>query len=262
MDSRLSFSRRTSSSLLSSRRSCSCCCSTMTRRRRRSRSFRAMLPARLDSLIFRRNRPASCSSSCEFGMRACSATTSSRAFAAGVVLARSLSAWSSDWSLPVSLSDSLSPREICTSLARVTPMVTRPFSNASTPSRTSDDARARVRCSFSCCVCAIRCSKLISWLSRIALSCMFWSQCSALLLSHSSFAVLFWRRRSRRPKRWISRCSALRTFSDMSCSYAIAACFCFSCSNFLVTFSTRACFTSMAVARSRCSKKRRSCPSN
>mmetsp|Transcript_23385 Transcript_23385/g.66653 ORF Transcript_23385/g.66653 Transcript_23385/m.66653 type:complete len:228 (-) Transcript_23385:712-1395(-) len=221
-DSRPSFSSSTSSSLLSSRSSCSRCCSTRTRRRRRSRSLRAMLPACLDSLIFRRKSPASCSSSWACGMRACRASTSSRALAAWVVAASSRSPRSSERSLSASLPESPSGR------ARAKPRPARLSSKASTPSRTSAEAAAWVRPSFSCCFLTTVPSKLMSWLSRRDFARMFCLHMSVLMAFHSSFAPRFCHRRSRMLNLWISRCSAMRACSRLSSSYATISCFCFS----------------------------------
>mmetsp|Transcript_115646 Transcript_115646/g.322186 ORF Transcript_115646/g.322186 Transcript_115646/m.322186 type:complete len:223 (+) Transcript_115646:730-1398(+) len=215
--SRPSFSRSTSSSFASSRSSCSRCCSTRTRRRRRSRSFLAMLPARFDSLIFLRKSPASCSSSWAFGMRDCRASTSSRAFAAWVVLAMSPapSPRRSEWSLVASLS--LSPSRAATS-GRENPRPARLCSKAAMPSFTSVAAAPRVRSSLSCCFLIIELSKFTSWLSRMALTCMFCLHRSMLIAFHSSLNTLFWNKRSRLRSRWISRCSAMRACSRLSSS--------------------------------------------
>mmetsp|Transcript_9733 Transcript_9733/g.30285 ORF Transcript_9733/g.30285 Transcript_9733/m.30285 type:complete len:229 (+) Transcript_9733:500-1186(+) len=220
-DSRLSFSRSTSSSLLSSSSSCSRCCSTSTRRRRLSRSFRAMLPARLDSLIFRKKSPASCSSSWALGIRDCSAVTSSRALATWVVAAMSLSGCKSGFSL-ASLSESSSRDSGCTEK----PRPARPPSKAATPSWTSEAAAARLRSSFSCCFRSTVPSKLMSWFSRAAFTCMFCLQMSMLIEFHSSLAFLFCRKRSCMLKRWISRCSVTRACSRLSISAATISCFC------------------------------------
>mmetsp|Transcript_1165 Transcript_1165/g.3614 ORF Transcript_1165/g.3614 Transcript_1165/m.3614 type:complete len:302 (-) Transcript_1165:301-1206(-) len=259
MDSRASFSRRTSSSLLSSRNSCSRCCSTRTRRRRRSRSFRAMLPARFDSLILRRNRPASCSSSWALGMRDCRASTRSRALATCVVAARSRSGCNSERSLA---SPSESPPPPPPPSGREKPRPARPLSNAATPSLTSEAAAARVRSSLPVCFRAIELSNSMSCFSRSDFTCMFCRHMLMLMAFQSSLAVLFWCSRSFMLKRCISRCSVIRVCSSLSNSEARISWFCRSWSNLLVAFSIRACFTFRHVARSRCSKNRRSWPSN
>mmetsp|Transcript_67082 Transcript_67082/g.218383 ORF Transcript_67082/g.218383 Transcript_67082/m.218383 type:complete len:300 (+) Transcript_67082:1276-2175(+) len=258
---RLSFSMSTSSSLLSSKRSCSRCCSTNTRRRRRSRSFRAMLPARLDSLIFCRNSPASCSSSSPFGMRACKASTSSRALAAGVVALSSRSACRSEASL-LSLSESRCGSTTTArrfSLGFVSPKFVSPASNASTPSRTSAEVEALMELTLLSCCWFTRCAKLTSKASRSALFSMFAPQCSMWLRVHSSLATRFCLMRSLVPNLWISRCSAICPCSRLSMWKANASCLCISDSYLASTFFSRSCFAFGQVARKRCSKKRRSC---
>mmetsp|Transcript_1260 Transcript_1260/g.2210 ORF Transcript_1260/g.2210 Transcript_1260/m.2210 type:complete len:268 (-) Transcript_1260:518-1321(-) len=262
MDSLPSFSRRTSSSLLSSSISCSRCCSTKTRRRRRSRSRRAMLPACLDSLIFRMKSPASCSSSCLLGSRDCRASTRSLPVAAFVVCAKSLSGCRSSSSSSSELSWSGMPFRVRASNFFDSPRVARPVSKSLTPRWTSVEAKSRLRSSFSCCMWKVRLLNRTSAASLERRTCMLSCHRSADRAFHSSFAPLFCLRRSLRLKRWISLCSAMWACSMLSISKATSSCLCISISYFFVTLSILACFTFRPVARRRCSKKRRSWPSN